>query len=235
VGHAFGVAGRVTWNIDHIIGTAADVHGRAWPDPLVRTLWLAEVTRPAIALGSAQRRELIDGPAALAAGVDVVTRRSGGGAVWLAPGAQVWADVFIGRDDPLWVDDVGTSMDWLGAVWVEALSSLGLDGLTVHRGALVRNEWSSVVCFAGLGPGEVTWHGAKVVGISQRRTRTGARFQCSALLAWEPAAMLQLLAPNDLLPQSVDELLPAARALPLDVAAVVGALLSALGIATQPS
>ncbi|MGH9041248.1 MAG: hypothetical protein ACRDZ3_13570, partial [Acidimicrobiia bacterium] len=52
-----------------------------------------------------------------------------------------------------------------------------------------------VVCFAGLGPGEVTdAAGRKVVGLSQRRTRGHTRFQCCVLLRWDPAAMVALVA-----------------------------------------
>jgi hypothetical protein len=36
---------------------------------------------------------------------------------------------------------------------------------------------SDLICFAGLGPGEVTWKGRKLVGISQRRVKQGGRFQ----------------------------------------------------------
>ena len=39
--------------------------------------------------------------------------------------------------------------------------------------------WCPLVCFAGVGPGEVLAGGRKLVGISQRRTRAGARFQCA--------------------------------------------------------
>jgi hypothetical protein len=34
-----------------------------------------------------------------------------------------------------------------------------------------------------------------VVGISQRRTRGWARFQCAAYLRWDPGALVALLAP----------------------------------------
>jgi lipoate-protein ligase A len=54
--------------------------------------------------------------------------------------------------------------------------------------------WSEWVCFAGLGPGEVTVEGRKVVGLSQRRTREAALFQCCAARRWEPARLLELLA-----------------------------------------
>ena len=39
------------------------------------------------------------------------------------------------------------------------------------------SDWSALVCFAGLGPGEVTLDGQKLVGLSQRRTRDGVRIQ----------------------------------------------------------
>ena len=57
--------------------------------------------------------------------------------------------------------------------------------------------WSARVCFAGLGPGEVTVEGRKVVGLSQRRTREGVLFRCCAAIAWEPERLLDLLALDD--------------------------------------
>ena len=62
----------------------------------------------------------------------------------------------------------------------------GGGGATVHGPAPPATAWSKLVCFAGLGPGEVTVAGAKVVGMGQRRTRAGALFQCAALLEWAP-------------------------------------------------
>jgi lipoate-protein ligase A len=53
------------------------------------------------------------------------------------------------------------------------------------------------VCFAGLAPREVSWQGRKVVGISQRRTRVGARFQCALLHGWDPDPLLDVLALDD--------------------------------------
>ena len=53
-----------------------------------------------------------------------------------------------------------------------------------------------VVCFAGTGPGEVLVAGRKVVGISQRRTRAGARFQCSVPILWDGARHAALLGPG---------------------------------------
>ncbi len=120
--------------------------------------------------------------------MEVVRRRSGGGAVLLIPGEVVWLDVLIPTGDSLWSDDVSYASHWLGDVWVAALG-YG----EVHRGPMVRTRWSPLVCFAGLGPGEVTVDGRKLVGISQRRTRAGARFQCAVYARHDPSVLPALL------------------------------------------
>ena len=129
-----------------------------------------------------------------AGGLEVARRRSGGGAVLVEPDRVVWADVVVPAGDALWEPDVGRATWWLGEAWAAALDRLGVPTAVVHRGGLVRSAWSPWVCFAGLGPGEVTVGGCKVVGVSQRRTRDGALFQCAVPLTWEPATLLGALA-----------------------------------------
>lgn len=180
--------------MSHRRGTAAALHGREieWS---TRSVTWCEVVRPALVLGSTQRDEVV---AAGAAGLDVARRRSGGGAVLVEPGRVVWADVVVPAGDPLWQADVGRAAWWLGGVWGAALACLGVGGAEVHRGGLVRTRWSSWVCFAGLGPGEVTVGGRKIVGLSQRRTRHGALFQCAVPMSWDPRPLLAALAlPGD--------------------------------------
>ena len=184
----------MSWPVTHHVGSAAAFHCRAVPEPVERAMWWFDVARPAVALGSTQPLGVIDAEAAAAAGVEVVRRRSGGGAVWLAPGEVVWVDVVLPADDPRWTDDVGRAAGWLGDAWAGALVDLGIGGVAVHHGPLLRTAWSGTVCFAGVAPGEVLVHGRKAVGISQRRTRAGARFQCAALLRWDPAPLLGILA-----------------------------------------
>jgi lipoate-protein ligase A len=176
----------VAWAVEHHRGTAAELHGFGVPDPASRTVRVLEVTAPALVLGSTQRP--VDD-----VGIDVVRRRSGGGAVLLEPDAAVWIDVVIGRDDRLWDDDVGRAFHWLGDAWAGALAALGVGDALVHRGALVRTPLSDLVCFAGLGPGEVTVGGAKAVGLAQRRTRAGALFQCAVHLRWDGERLAALL------------------------------------------
>jgi len=156
-------------------------------------VWILDVTRPAVVLGSTQARETVDAGRAGAAGVDVVRRRSGGGAVLVEPGVLVWIDVLVPAGDPRWDSDVGRAFAWLGQAWVGALADVGVPGAVVHDGPLQATSWSATVCFAGLGPGEVTVGGAKVVGMCQRRSRAGALFQCAALLSWAPDLLLDVL------------------------------------------
>ncbi|HVM09248.1 MAG TPA: hypothetical protein VM345_12340 [Acidimicrobiales bacterium] len=167
----------------------------AVPD-LVRTVEVLEAETPAIVLGSTQRDDVVDRDECEAAGVEVARRRSGGGAVLVDPAEVLWVDVLVPHGDPLWVDDVNRSTAWLGRAWVSALREVGaIEDPVVHEGAICLNRWGRLVCFAGLGPGEVTSGagGPKVVGISQRRTRDGARFQCAVPFRWEPRRITSLL------------------------------------------
>lgn len=192
------VVGR--WRVDHVIATAADAHGRDLPVSGAPEVWVIEATNQAIALGSAQPLEVIDGEEAQRLGIEVVRRRSGGGAVLITPGDLVWIDVFVPRRDPLWDDDVARASHWLGAVWADTVARFGHDGV-VHVGPMQTDALARLVCFAGVGPGEVVARsgshgdrGPKLVGLSQRRTRAGARFQCAAHLRWNPEPLEALLA-----------------------------------------
>jgi lipoate---protein ligase len=184
----------VRWEVTHESGAASRFHERALETVGgERRLAFFAVDRPALVLGSTQRDGVVDHAAAREDGIEVVRRRSGGGAVLLVPGEHLWVDVAIGRDDPQWTDDVSASTVWFGEAWADALAPLVGRPLLVHTGAMVRDEVSDLVCFAGLAPGEVTAAGAKVVGISQRRTRAGARWQGVVLRRWDPAAHARLL------------------------------------------
>lgn len=152
-----------------------------------------EVERPALVVGSTQPWSAADAGRAAAAGVEVVRRHSGGGAVLLRPGAVAWVDVLVPTGDRLWDRDVNRAFLWLGRAWAAALADVGVGGATVHDGPLVRSLWSARACFAGLGPGEVIVEGRKVVGMSSRRRREGALFQCAALVEWDPDGIAELV------------------------------------------
>ncbi len=202
---------------------AADVFDRPWPAPAVPTVWVVEVTEAAVVLGSTQPRSVV------APEVNAVRRRSGGGAVLVEPGGLVWVDVLVPAGDPLWEHDVGRAFAWLGRAWVAALADAGVAGAEAHEGPLVTSAWSGMVCFAGLGPGEVTLNGAKVVGMCQRRARAGALFQCAALLDWQPRRLLdRLVLDDDERDRGSQELARAARGLAIDPAILVDAFLGRL-------
>ena len=170
--------------------TASEQHGRDLPAE--RSVWNVDIIAPAIVLGSRQTEAELDLDACANSNVEIVRRRSGGGMVFLSPGNQVWLDVVMPKNDRLWIDDVGRASWWLGDAWLAAITSLvPAHGLTahVHRENLAVGGYGDLVCFSGVGPGEVMGvdaegRRAKIVGISQRRTQDSARFQCTVYLQW---------------------------------------------------
>lgn len=183
----------MTVQLRHVTGSIADFHARVVPDDLSEAeVWSFEPDHSALVLGSAQDHTTASAVATAAAHVEVVRRRSGGGAVHVDPGRSVWVDVVVPHHDERWSDDVRESTYWLGEAWQRALATLGIAS-ELYRGGLEQTPWGRLVCFAALGPGEVLVDGRKLVGISQRRTRAGARFQCIAYDRWDPYDVLDLL------------------------------------------
>jgi len=210
------------WNIEHSVGGAGAFHARD-PEPR-RSAVFHSVEHTTLVLGSSQSIETVDQAVAAALQVEVVPRRSGGGAVLLVPGEFVWLDLVVPAGDPLWSDDVARSMHWVGSLWQRALAEVGVES-GLHTGPMRSSVWSRQVCFHGLGPGEVVVGDAKVVGVSQRRTRQWARFQTMCHLRWRPELVTALVAPPR---PSVSEVAPCAATVPATVAALVAALTAAL-------
>jgi lipoate---protein ligase len=155
------------------------------------------IERPALVMGSTQDVGDFDEERVSRAGVTVVRRRSGGGAVLVGPTDPLWVDVWLPRDDPLWVDDVVSAARWVGEWWVAALASAGSVDLSVHHGGSVGNPLARQICFAGVGPGEVVAAGRKVVGVAQWRAREGALFHTCAYRHVDSRPVTDLLALDD--------------------------------------
>ena len=108
------------------------------------------------------------------------------------PGEFVWLDLVIPASDVLWADDIAAAMLWVGELWQRALGDLRV--ATAVSIESVPSPWSRQVCFAGVGSGEVVFNDRKFVGVSQRRTRAGARFQSLCHLRWRPELVAALVA-----------------------------------------
>lgn len=170
------------WSRHDWVGSAQAFHELELPAG--RGVWSCVVESPSIILGSTQSASDVDESIAQSLGLSVVKRHSGGGAVFVHPHDSIWIDITIGRDDPLWVDDVSASMLWAGDAFASALSPwVQAD---VFRGPFNIGHDGRTVCFASTSPGEVFEDGRKLVGISQRRGRDGARLQCVLYRQWNP-------------------------------------------------
>lgn len=170
------------------------------------------VEGPGLVLGSTQEAGAADERRAANSGVEVLRRRSGGGAVLLWPGRQVWADFFVAATDPLWHDDVTLAARWVGRLWASAVANFSTTGCSVHTERLVADRWGRLVCFAGRGPGEVFVSGRKVVGVSQRRRRDRVRIQTAARIQPEKAQTTGVAAAGGLDELDLLTLSPAERA-----------------------
>lgn len=227
------------WSIERTAGSAERFHHRPPPAPLRPTVWIHTTDRPALVLGSTQRPGLVDADAAEAAGIEVCQRRSGGGLVFVEPERSLWIDVVIPRGHALWSDDVGLAFDWLGKAWRAALAGAApaeaqlADRTRVHRGRLLHPDWGRVICFAGLGPGEVVIDGRKVVGLSQRRTRDSARFQGLAVTELGAATLRRFLRPGALPPDLDAELDTLPVGMPFDLDRVCESFVRALPASSQ--
>ena len=106
---------------------------------------------------------------------------------------DIWIDAVIPARSPLHEIDVGQAFLWLGRVWRDALAevlSSSDDRLRLAQPASARLAADRrFFCFAEVGHGEVLLDDRKVVGISQRRTRTWTRLQSLFVPRWDPEAI----------------------------------------------
>jgi lipoate-protein ligase A len=126
--------------------------------------------RTLVVLGSTQPASDLDPEAVARVGASLRRRRGGGGAVLLEPD-DGWIELWLPA--PAADGDLRATAERVGGWWEDALRPFGLRTAR-HRGAVQDADQGAVACFAGLGPGEVTVDGRKLVGLSQWRAREGA-------------------------------------------------------------
>ena len=130
-----GVTGR--FHVEHVTADAATLHDfrppRHPPDACRRrghgTSPRArfDPTRHPCRSGQGRCRRVRDRPTA-----------ERGGSVWLAPGAQVWVDVWLPAGDPWWDDDVARAAVPVGEAWRSALEvSVSVTASTFTTGGRV--------------------------------------------------------------------------------------------------
>ena len=173
--------------------SVADVHGAAFPSTIEREVWFIEPTDRAVVLGSTQDFDVLNHIEVARQGLVEVRRHSGGGAVVVVPESVSWFDLWLPAADPCFETDVSHSARWVGEAIVDALGALGVPA-SVATSIEISDAvtWGGLVCFAGVGAGEVLVGRRKAVGISQRRTRAGARFQVMVLHHFDPVATAAL-------------------------------------------
>jgi lipoate-protein ligase A len=175
--------------------------------PLVRW-WLA--ASPAVVVGLGMRRRLaslVDVERCRAAGVDILERRAGGGALLLDQHMLCGAVCVPIASVP---SDVTESYRWLGDELVLRLRALGFSGarrVDVEDAradvAAIRTRDDPVArvigstCYGVLSPHEVVVGAKKLVGLAQVRRRHAALFQIGILLHDQAPLADLLRAPDD--------------------------------------
>jgi len=167
-----------------VIVTATAIEEQAWnsvqmAEPVTQPRFRVWTYRdPAVVLGCSQRARHAEAAARLPPGMDVMVRPSGGGAVLTGPW-MVSASVALPLAHP-WVQGrLPDSYRELGQLHVEVLASLGVAARTLPEPDVpaANARLGPVVgwaCYGSLAPWEVVdAAGRKLVGLAQRRQRTG--------------------------------------------------------------
>ena len=188
------------WRVEERVGDAASLHA-GWPsvdaDPTAGRCPCAAVTGPAVVLGSTQPASVVDADRAAAArgrGGPAAIRRGGGAGDPGGPGVD--RRLAPGRR-PAVARRCRPGLRLAGGrLGRGPRPRSGCPGLAAHRdGYRGLHPWSALVCFGGVGSGEVvTADGRKVVGLAQRRSRHGAWFHGACVLRWDPGPLVELLA-----------------------------------------
>lgn len=151
--------------------------------------WLLNrYNKPAIILGAAQRPDEQQLARAAAQGVELVRRKSGGGAV-MAGAEMLSVSVFLPRHHPISKGSTVKAYHWIGALWQKVFASYGLYShlpnteeiaRSKQRTELLSTDWA---CYGGVAHGELLdQQGRKLLGVAQIRSRYGCVLTCGLYL-----------------------------------------------------
>ena len=174
------------WKIETKYTETALAHEANLKDWETPTIWVIEPKDTCLVLGKSEReKSYLNFEYIRENNLNLTTRQSGGGAVLVDPQDILWVDVFVPKNSQLWESDIAKASIGIGNAWNQALKEVKVSS-SVYTGEFLRSTLSDLVCFAGKGPGEIFREGKKILGISQRRSKLGTRFQCALVIEWNP-------------------------------------------------
>jgi lipoate-protein ligase A len=149
-------------------------------------LW--RYAEPGVVLGRSQRNLVSAAEVRERAGISLVERHAGGGAVLTGPW-MLSASIVLPESHTLASPRLVDSYRWLGEIYADVLQQFGIaaQALPPERATVLQQdtrtaglEWA---CFAGFSPWEVVVGDRKIVGLAQSRKRNGTLFVAGLLLA----------------------------------------------------
>lgn len=174
-------AGEQAWNAATLARRPVPVASRVWRWP-----------RPGIVLGCAQRGLFDAVRSRVDAGIEVLVREAGGGAVLVGPW-MIGVSLVLPVDDPRAGRSPTEGYRWLSLRLADSLRESGCDAralspeaVKASRGAAGDPASVPWACFGSLSAWEIVdAQGRKLVGLAQRRTRD-AVLLVAGVLATEP-------------------------------------------------
>lgn len=143
----------------------------------------------AVVLGCSGRPTPQMSERAIAAGVDLCARQTGGGAVLAGPW-MLGASIVLPVGHPLVDESIPLSFRWLGRAHASWLQSIGVPAHASPSAAAPLHPELSWACFARLSHWEAEAGGRKIVGLAQARRRNGVLFSAATLIAPPPWELL---------------------------------------------
>ena len=179
-----------SWTIETKYSEPALAHEanlEEWQKP---TIWIIEPKDTCLVLGKSQRgRAFLNLSYLEEQNINLTVRQSGGGAVLVSPEDMLWVDIFIPQRSKFWIPDIAKASIGIGKIWHDALKRLDLE-CSLFDQKFSRSEASDLICFISRAAGELFVGNRKILGISQRRSKFGTRFQCALIINWKPEQMI---------------------------------------------